>query len=146
MSDKSIQAKSMMMGGFNCAQSVLSAFAPELAFGKKDALRVAGAFGGGMGRMGKTCGAVAGAFITIGLVSSKTAEGEDGEREVGYALVQEFTELFEARHGTVECQALLGANIGTEEGMAFAKANALFSTKCVQYVEDAVTILEEILP
>ena len=53
--------------GFNCSQAVVSAFAPELGLDRETALRVAAAFGGGMGRTGETCGAVSGALMVIGM-------------------------------------------------------------------------------
>ena len=46
--------------GFSCSQSVLSAYGPQLGLDTELALRVSGAFGSGMARMGRTCGAVTG--------------------------------------------------------------------------------------
>ena len=40
--------------------------------GREMALKVSGAFGGGMGHLGETCGAVTGAFMLIGLKYGKT--------------------------------------------------------------------------
>ena len=145
MNSKVTTAGNIMRGGFNCAQSVLSAFAEDLGLSPRDALRVAGAFGGGMACMGKTCGAVTGAFMAIGLAHAKTADGEDDEKARGYELVRQFTERFTEKHGTLECRDLLGLSLNTEEGMAEALASGAFKTKCVMYVEDAVAILDELL-
>jgi C_GCAxxG_C_C family probable redox protein len=49
--------------GLGCSQAVLSAFGPGLGLDRPTALRVAAAFGGGMARMGQTCGAVSGALM-----------------------------------------------------------------------------------
>ena len=51
----------------NCAQSVLSVFCQEFKLDRNQALRIAMGFGGGMGRTGKTCGAVTGAYMVLGL-------------------------------------------------------------------------------
>ena len=48
--------------GLNCAQSVLLAFAEELGLDPEKGLKMASSFGGGMGAMGLTCGAVTGAL------------------------------------------------------------------------------------
>lgn len=64
--------------GFSCSQSVFSAFAPELGLDREMALRVATAFGGGMGHRGDTCGAVTGAFLAIGLKHGRV-KAEDRE-------------------------------------------------------------------
>ena len=145
MSQKTKNARAIFSNGFNCAQAVLGAFAPELGLGEIEALRVAGAFGAGMGRMGKLCGAVAGAFMTIGLVWSRTKPSEEELREEGYRLVREFSRRFSDRHGSIDCRALIGVDLSTEAGMKEARETGLFVTKCAPYVADAVHILEEIL-
>lgn len=53
--------------GFNCSQSTFSVFAEELDLDLESALRVAGAFGGGIAGTGSTCGIVTGALMAIGL-------------------------------------------------------------------------------
>ena len=55
----------MVESKMNCAQSVLTAFSDELGLDRNTALRLARGFGGGMGRTGKTCGAVTGAYMVI---------------------------------------------------------------------------------
>ncbi len=144
MSINSDKAVEIFRSGFNCAQSVLSAFTPELGLPNRDALRVAGAFGAGMGRLGKVCGAVTGAYMAIGLVSSKTRDGEDHLKQEGYRMVREFAERFSAVNGSVDCRELLGVDLSLDEGMAAAEARGLFSTHCAKYVSDAVLILESI--
>jgi C_GCAxxG_C_C family probable redox protein len=58
--------------GFSCSQAVLSTYGPKFELDPELALKVSGAFGAGMGRMGETCGAVTGAFMVIGLKYGKT--------------------------------------------------------------------------
>ena len=53
-------------GGFNCSQAVLSVFCEELGLDKETAARIAGGFGGGIGHLGETCGAVTGAIMAMG--------------------------------------------------------------------------------
>jgi hypothetical protein len=57
--------------GFSCAQAVCAVYGPLYGMEREMALRAAGAFGGGMGRSGQTCGAVTGAMIVIGLKHGK---------------------------------------------------------------------------
>ena len=45
------QAVDNFMSGFNCSQSVVSAFADEYGFTREQALRMAASFGAGIGRM-----------------------------------------------------------------------------------------------
>jgi len=131
--------------GFSCAQAVCAAYAPLFGMDREMALRAAGAFGGGMGRSGQTCGAVTGAIIIIGLKHGKTQAEDNATREKCYTLTAEFIRRFEARHGALTCPALLGCHIGTPEGRAYSQENHLSSTICVGLVRDAAEILEEVL-
>lgn len=129
--------------GFNCAQAVLAAFAPELGLEREVALRVAGAFGGGMGRMGQTCGAVSGALMVLGLKHGQASAADRPAKEHTYALVREFCAQFEARHGSTLCRELLGYHIGTPEGRQAIKEKGLHDSLCPRFVCDAAEIIEQ---
>lgn len=131
--------------GFSCSQAVLSTFAPELGLEREAALRVAGAFGGGIARTGQTCGAVSGALMVIGLKHGQT-RGEDKQaKENTYALAREFLERFKMQRGTLLCRELLGYDIGTPEGMQAAKDRGLFDSLCAGLVANAAEILEQLV-
>jgi C_GCAxxG_C_C family probable redox protein len=131
--------------GFNCSQAVLAAFAPELGLEREAALRVAGAFGGGMGRTGQTCGAVTGALMVLGLKHGQVSAADRPAKEHTYALAREFVAQFEARHGSALCRELLGYDIGTPEGMQAIKEKGLHHSLCPKLVGDAAEILERLL-
>jgi len=63
---KQDQALDLFNRGFNCSQSVAGAYAEDLGLKSADALRMAAALGGGIGRSGQTCGAVIGALMVLG--------------------------------------------------------------------------------
>lgn len=131
--------------GFSCSQALLSAFGPELGLDREMALRVATAFGGGMGHRGDTCGAVTGAFMAMGLKHGRLEADDEETRDRVYSLVDEFVRRFEERHGSIVCRELLGCDISTAEGMKFVKDNNISSTRCPNYVRDAAQILGELL-
>jgi C_GCAxxG_C_C family probable redox protein len=131
--------------GFNCAQAVLSACGKKFGLDQETALKVAGAFGGGMARMGETCGAVTGAFMVIGLQHAKIKEGDDAAREKTYAKVRDFVVRFKARNKTIVCRELLGCDLSTPDGMQTAKDQKLFTTICPKFVKDATEIIGELL-
>jgi C_GCAxxG_C_C family probable redox protein len=131
--------------GFNCAQSVLSAWGEELGLDRETALGVATAFGGGMGHRGDTCGAVTGAFMAIGLKHSRLRADDEETRDRAYALVNRFVEEFQARHGSIVCRELLGYDLSTPEGERLAEELWPEGTPCPQFVRDAAAILKEIL-
>ena len=131
--------------GFNCSQAVFSAWAAELGLDRETALRVATAFGGGMGHRGDTCGAVTGAFMAIGLKHGRLRADDEETRDLAYGLVERFVQEFEGRHGSIVCRELLGHDISTPEGMEQVSQNNLAATRCPGFVRDAAEILNEIL-
>lgn len=131
--------------GFNCAQAVFSAHAESLGLDRDTALKIAAGFGGGMGRMALTCGALTGAFMAIGLKYG-AVNGQDVEtKQRAYALIQECAEKFQAQHGSTACRDLLGCDISTPAGNDAAQAQRLFRTICPGLVQSATEIAGELL-
>jgi C_GCAxxG_C_C family probable redox protein len=128
--------------GFNCSQSVLVAFAPQLGLDESQALKLASPFGGGVARRAQTCGAVAGALMALGL-----ARGADtpAGKEAAYRLGQEFLQRFESRHATILCRELLGCDISTPEGRQQALEQGAFTSLCPLFVRDAAEIAQAML-
>jgi C_GCAxxG_C_C family probable redox protein len=130
--------------GFSCSQAVLSAFAPQLGLERELALKVSGAFGGGMGHLGETCGAVTGAFMTIGLKHGRTQADDAETKERAYRLVQQFASAFQERHGSILCRELLGADLSTLEGRERVQETGISATLCPGFVRSAAEILNEL--
>ena len=145
MENRSKEAVSCFMRGYNCAQAVSSVFARDLGVPEEVILRVAIGFGGGVGHTGSVCGAVSGGVLAIGLSFGSISPEEKEAKERTYALTREFIVRFTLKHGTVSCTGLLGCNISTDEGLARAREQNLTRTLCPRYVEDAAEILEEVL-
>jgi C_GCAxxG_C_C family probable redox protein len=131
--------------GFNCSQSVCAAYNDQFGLNQDLALRISGAFGGGMGRMAETCGAVTGAVMIIGLKYASTTPGDIKTKENAYAMVREFVDRFKARNHTILCHELLECDISTPEGMKHAREQKLIPRCCPKFVKDAAEILEQIL-
>lgn len=131
--------------GFVCSQAVLLAYSVQLGLDRDTALKIADGFGGGIGRMGETCGAVTGAFMVIGLKHGRIAVEDAQAHEKTYGLVNEFVHRFKSRNRSVVCRELLSCDISTPEGLQNARQQNLFATICPGYVRDAAEIIEEIL-
>ena len=131
--------------GYSCSQAILSTYGAQLGLERELALKIASAFGGGMGRMGKTCGAVTGALMVIGLKHGLVELPDQKAKETTYALVREFMKRFIARNGSVECKVLLGCDLSTPEGVRYAKDKNLVSTICPKLVQQAAEILEDLV-
>jgi len=140
-------ASSRFEQGFYCSQAVFSAFAEELDLDRDAALKIATAFGAGMGGMAETCGAVTGAFMVIGLKHGMSDIEYIGAKEKTAELVQEFAQAFEARNKTIVCKELLPYDISILEELERAREDKVFSNGdyCPKFIKDAVEILEELL-
>jgi C_GCAxxG_C_C family probable redox protein len=144
MSTKAKRAVKRFRKGFNCSQAVLGSYCEQFGLECGKAFKVATGFGGGM-RMGGTCGAVSGALMVLGLKYGNTTAEDKEAKAKTYTKVEEYTNRFKARNGSVTCRELLGCDLSTPEGMKEAKDKGLFSSICPRIVQDAVEILEEML-
>ena len=61
--DRVAKAVALFREGYNCSQSVVTAFADLYGFTREQALHMSASFGGGIGRMRETCGAACGMFL-----------------------------------------------------------------------------------
>ena len=144
MSTKAKRAVKRFRKGFNCSQAVLGSYCEQFGLECGKAFKVATGFGGGM-RMGGTCGAVSGALMVLGLKYGNTTAEDKEAKAKTYTKVEEYTNRFKARNGSVTCRELLSCDLSTPEGMKEAKDKGLFSSICPRIVQDAVEILEEML-
>ena len=131
------QAVEAFMDGKSCSQAVFCVYGPAMGIPEEAALRISGAFGGGMGNLSEACGAATGAFMAIG------AKGLP--KEETYQLVQAFAKEFQAKYGSIHCTNLLGFDLSTENGREGRKNSGLGHEYCAQYVRGAAGILETLL-
>ncbi len=143
--DKADCAASSFKEGFNCSQSVLSTYSKLFGLNHEVALKIAQAFGGGMARMGQTCGAVTGAFMVIGLKHGKVKAEDEEAKEKSYKIVREFVKRFKSLHGSIMCKDLLGYDLDNPEEREQAEEKQICETRCPEFVQNAVGILEKLL-
>ena len=118
--------------GYNCAQAVACSFCDVVQMDEDTLFRVTEAFGGGMGGMKGTCGAISGACAVAGLLRS---EGKDQckSKAQTYKLSKALLSKFQEKNQSTICEELKGAQTGTP------------LRSCDGCIEDAVVILEEVL-
>ena len=139
------EVASKLFESYNCAQSVLAAYAEDFGLEKEKALQIAAGFGGGMGRLQETCGAVSGAIAVLGLSSGfREADGRDKTNTV-YAQVRRLVEDFTREHGTVKCKELLGCDLQSEEGHKYFNEHNFRNSKCNEYIKLACRLLDRYL-
>ena len=128
---------------FHCSQAVLAAFAEELGITEEQALKLGACFGSGM-RKGEVCGACTGALMVLGLQYGQYKKGDMESRSRANAVNDKFLDEFRNRNGSYICNALLGCDISTPDGVAYALEHQLFTEFCPKMVASAVEIVEEI--
>ena len=147
MEDRINLAISLFKEGYNCSQAVVAAFADMYGFTREQALKMSASFGGGIGRMRKTCGAACGLFMLAGLETGCT-EGHDREgKEANYILVQQLATEFAKRNGSTTCAELLGLekNAPTPATPEARTPEYFKKRPCVQLVEESARIWVESL-
>lgn len=107
MSKQGDAAYAWFLKGYNCSQSVVAAFAPQLGLTEETALRLSAGFGAGIGRMREVCGAFCGVVTVLSMVYADPADPKDKSRM--YALVQQAAEQYRACNGggSIICRELL---------------------------------------
>lgn len=130
-----------LKAGYSCSEAVLLTYGPHLGLEQVLAFKVASGFGGGMGLMGETCGAVTAAYIVIGLKYGANNVKDSYSRQLTYESVANFADLFKRRNGSTYCRDLIGGiDMSTIEGRKHIREKG----RGPQIVSDAIIILEEI--
>ena len=142
--DHAAKARALFLEGYNCAQAVVGAFADELGMTQHQAVRLASSFGGGMGGMRETCGAVTGMLMVAGLLFGYDSPKDDAGKKAHYAHVRALAEDFRARHGALVCRELLAALPGKLAQDPLPRTPEYYKVRpCIRFVETAAGILEQ---
>ena len=136
-----LKAEEYFLEGYACSQAVVMAYADEVGLDMETAKKVSSTFGGGMGRMRKTCGALTGAFMVLGMKHGNTKPDDMETKLNSYEMVRELADIFKEKHGTNECAELL-EKYATKEVVKDRNHHKII---CNRLVKDAVTMLDEIL-
>lgn len=125
--------------GYACSQSVLLAYAEHFNLDVRTAKLISSTFGGGMGRLRKTCGAVTGGFMVLGMAYGNEHGADMPAKLNAYARVRELYRKVESIHGTVECKELLQKHAKPNE-VEERKHHKIF---CRQMVGEVAGLLYE---
>ena len=119
-------------GKYNCCQAVVCAYCDQYGIEGDAVFRLAEGFGGGMGGMKRTCGAVTGMFMAIGLHNSAGDQYNPGKTKAKtYKDVQTSAAAFQAIRGALDCRDLKTPTDGRPV------------VSCERCVETAAEILEQ---
>lgn len=143
--NKSEIASEYMKNGYNCAQSIIKVYANEVGMNQEDAVKMASALGGGVGRNGHICGAVSGAALIIGMKFGSTDPADFQAKEKAYNKTNELLEIFATENTSVLCKELIPYDMKNPDELKKAREAGVFAKQCPLYVLSAGRILETIL-
>jgi C_GCAxxG_C_C family probable redox protein len=101
------KAAAYFLRGYNCAQATAVVFAEDFGLDPELVLRMTAGFGGGMGGLRETCGAVSAMALVAGLALGDYAPDDLGAKTACYDLVKRLHAEFVGRHGSACCRDLL---------------------------------------
>lgn len=104
-----MKAKDYFENGYNCAQSVVCAFADILKLPEKELFKLSYAFGGGFAREREVCGAVSGMVLVANILFAPQ-EVDYEKKKKYYSFIRELIEKFRSKAGAIRCADLLGIN------------------------------------
>lgn len=136
------RAAELFLSGYNCAQSVFSAFSDITGIPEEDGAKLMSAFGGGMCATRNVCGAVSGMLALLGLLRGYSDPTDHEAKKALYAEGQLLIKKFKDKLGSTECRELL-AGIPTGSVPSERSAEYYKVRPCAAFCAEAAMILEE---
>ena len=137
-------AKKRFLTHWHCTQAILETYCTDYGLSQDLALKIAAPFAVGMGR-GMLCGAVAGAYLVLGLAKGKSQVDDKYANDPVFADVKALTAALEKTYGDLSCSVLMGTDMATPQGIKAAGSKGLFKTKCLSLVEQTAVQLDKLL-
>ncbi len=131
--------------GYNCAQSIVSAFGPGLGISRELSLKLANGLGAGGNYNGKICGAVMGAFIVLGLKNGSDKANNKKAKELLKSKLDTFTADFKKEFGSIECNELLKADISNPDDLQRLRDERVFTEFCTDVVSRVAEMVENFI-
>ena len=140
--ERAERARNYFLEGYNCAQSVLLAYADFTNLDHTTAATIAAPFGGGMGRLREVCGTVSGMFMVAGYLQPNANPEDAASKKSCYTLVQSLAEDFRRENGSIVCRELLGLKQKSDEPTPSPRTEEYYHRRpCGEYVAIAARIL-----
>lgn len=136
------QAVANFKAGYNCAQSVVMAYADLYKVDAETLLKVSAPLGGGMGRLREVCGAVSGMFLILGLEHPATSPDDKTTKTACYEAVQRTGLAFKDKMGSYICADLLKQKRAPQSPTPDDRNTDYYAKRpCAYCVAQAATIL-----
>ena len=141
------KAKEYFNQGYACSQAVALAFADDVGLTEEQLSKITLPFGGGLGRLRLTCGAVSGMAAMAGLLFAKEGTNPQNKATM-YEITRNLCQQFVDENGSLICEDLLkGVNLQVQKGgEPEARSSEYYKKRpCAELVYTAAQILENYL-
>lgn len=146
MTDHKEKATELFYQGCNCSQAVFAAFCDITGIGYEEALKMASPFGGGLGRLRETCGAVSGMALAAGCLYGYNDITDPEKKKEVYALTAGMAVKFKAEMGSIICKELLGLENYEYSPEAQPRTPEFYQTRpCPKCIATAAGILDDVI-
>lgn len=128
--------------GYNCAQSVIKAYADVIGIDEKKLLSLSSTLGTGMGGLKQTCGAVSAMFMILGAIENNS-EADPLERANLYKKVRLLGEKFQNENSSLNCKDLIDYTMSDEFDEKFSKEKYNYKRPCEKFVMNVCELIDE---
>jgi C_GCAxxG_C_C family probable redox protein len=146
MSDTGKLALKYFGKNYNCAQAVLRAVLEEKGMYMDEFPYLAAGLGGGVSHQGNTCGAVTGAVLAIGMITSQSALDVQGHKNRTYSYGEKFISQFKEGFDSIICRELTGIDISNPKELERGRESGIFEERCTEFVRKAAVLVSEMFP
>jgi len=144
MDGKAKIAEDLFLQGYNCSQSVFSAFSEEIGLDLETALKIASSFDDGADRPNEICGAVWAMFMVAGLKFGYSGPKSIEAKSEHCRLIHELAKKFKEQNGSIVCKELL--KLQEQKDSPASKEEPQGENQkdpCLELVKSATEIMEE---
>ncbi|MGY5853766.1 MAG: C-GCAxxG-C-C family protein [Candidatus Thorarchaeota archaeon] len=134
-------AKKYFESDYNCAQAVLRSVLEHEGLMFDEATLLTAGFGGGMSYQGRTCGAVTGAIMALGVLAGQKHSDVNEHKKLSGKYAYKFQSAFIEGYGTTLCDDLIEVDMKIPDERKKASDAGVFTEICPQFVERAVEIV-----
>lgn len=140
-----LEATEMFKSGFHCSQVIFSFFAEKYDLDPNLALKISSPFGGGIGGLGKICGALTGGMMALGLKFGYTDPNDTEKKPICKQKTRELVARFLKEYHHTECNDLIGFDRSDLTSDQLKERRHIFDKICPKFITSVILITEELL-
>ncbi len=130
------KAHFMHKKGYNCSETV--AWALSGYWNLDISISAVTGLGGGIARLGATCGALTGAIVALGYKVGRVDPTDDAKKVLAYKLGQKVIDRFSAEMGKVACKDIIGFVLAEPGGAEKYAGGGFKDGRCKDAIDCAV--------